>query len=151
LFQFPDQRDLLVDDPTLIPAAIEEILRFEQLSLSIPRLVVDGPVTVAGQEIPDDQTVWMMTGMANRDPDVFPNPDVIDIKRIRSAPHFGFGYGAHLCLGANLARMEVRIGLERILSRYPDYEVRSFKLGDAWSVRGPIHIDFAPQPTPAAV
>ncbi len=151
LFQFPEQRELLVHDPSLIPAAIEEVLRYEQLSLSIPRLVVNGPVTVAGQEIPDDQTVWMMTGMANRDPDVFPNPDVIDIRRTRSAPHFGFGYSAHLCLGANLARMEVRIGLERILSRYPDYEVRSFKLGDGWSVRGPVYIDFAPEPTSVPV
>jgi cytochrome P450 len=151
LFEFQDQRQLLVDDPFLIPAAIEEVLRFEQLSLSIPRLVLNGPVTVASHEIPDDQMVWMMTGMANRDPDVFPDPDVLDIRRTRSAPHFGFGYGAHLCIGANLARMEVRIGLERILSRYPNYEVRAFELGDAWSVRGPIHIDFAPEPSPIAV
>jgi cytochrome P450 len=151
LSQFPEQRDLVASDPSLIPAAIEEVLRYEQLSLSIPRLVLNGPVTVAGQEIPDDQIVWMMTGMANRDPDVFPNPDVIDVTRTRSAPHFGFGYGAHLCLGANLARMELRIGLERILTRYPRYEVRSFALSDGWSVRGPVQIDFVPEPTSVGV
>jgi cytochrome P450 len=151
LNQFPDQRDLLVRDPSLIPAAIEEILRYEQLSLSIPRLVRNGPVAIAGESVPDDSIVWMMTGMANRDPEVFDNPDVIDVARKRPAPHFGFGHGAHLCLGANLARMEVRIGLERVLSRYPEYEVRSSELSKGWSVRGPIHIDFAPGPLPAAV
>jgi cytochrome P450 len=146
LFLYRDQRDVLVADPARIPAAIEEVLRFEQLSLSIPRLVVDGPVTVAGQTIPNDEIVWLMAGMANRDPDVFAEPDVLDVNRVRPAPHFGFGYGAHLCLGANLARMEVRIGLERLLGRYPDYDVRSFELSKGWSVRGPLHIDFVPEP-----
>jgi cytochrome P450 len=151
LYEFPDQRALVVDDPSLIPAAVEEVLRFEQLSQSIPRLVHNGPVTVSGQKIPDDEIVWLMAGMANRDPEVFENPDVIDVTRTRPAPHLGFGYGAHLCLGANLARMEVRIGLERILGRYPDYEVRSFELSKGWSVRGPLHIDFVPQPSPSPV
>ncbi|MWA02932.1 cytochrome P450 [Actinomadura sp. LD22] len=151
LFQFPGQRDLLVEDPGLIPAAIEEVLRLEQLSLSVPRSVVNGPITIAGQVIPDGASVWLMTGTANRDPDVFPDADVLDVRRSRSAAHFGFGHGAHLCLGANLARMEVRIGLERILSRYPRYDVRGFEFSESWSVRGPVRIDFAPEPTAVMV
>jgi cytochrome P450 len=150
LDQFPEQRRLVCEDLSLVPAAIEEVLRYEQLSGSFPRLVVDGPVEIGGEEIPDDVIVWAMTTMANHDPDVFDRPDELDVKRARSAVHMGFGYGEHLCLGANLARIEVRLGLERILGHFPNYDVRGFELSKGWSVRGPAHIEFVGRPGPDA-
>jgi cytochrome P450 len=146
LHQFPDQRRLVAQDLTLIPAAIEEVLRYEQLSGSFPRLVVGGPIEVGEEEIPDDVIVWAMTTMANHDPEVFERPDQLDVRRVKSAVHLGFGYGEHLCLGANLARIEVRLGLERILRKFPDYEVLGYELSKGWSVRGPAHIAFVGQP-----
>jgi cytochrome P450 len=147
----PDQQRLVAQHLALIPDAIEEVLRFEQLSQSIPRVVRDGPVSFGEDEVPDDAIVWAMTSMANRDPEVFDRPDVLDVTRARKAPHLGFGYGAHLCLGANLARMEVRMGLERLLGRFPDYEIAGFELSKGWSVRGPEHIDFVGDPVRLAV
>jgi cytochrome P450 len=146
LRQFPDQRRLVARDPTLIPAAIEEVLRYEQLSGSFPRLVLGGPIEVGEEEIPNDVIVWAMTTMANHDPEVFDRPDQLDVRRVKSAAHLGFGYGEHLCLGANLARIEVRLGLERILRRFPEYEVLGYELSKGWSVRGPAHIEFVGQP-----
>jgi cytochrome P450 len=142
LHGFPDQRRLVAEDFSLIPAAVEEVLRYEQLSASFPRLVTGGPVEIGGEQVPDDVIVWAMTTMANHDPDVFERPDDLDVRRVKSAVHLGFGYGEHLCLGANLARMEVRLGLERILKAFPDYEVLGYELSKGWSVRGPAHIDF---------
>jgi cytochrome P450 len=146
LHQFADQRRLVAEDVTLIPAAIEEVLRYEQLSGSFPRLVVDGPIAMGDEEVPDNVIVWAMTTMANHDPEIFERPDEFDVRRAKTAVHLGFGYGEHLCLGANLARIEVRLALERILRQFPAYEVRGYELSKGWSVRGPAHIDFVGQP-----
>jgi cytochrome P450 len=146
LHEFPDQRRLAAEDPALIPAAIEEVLRYEQLSGSFPRLVVGGPIDMGDDELPDDVIVWAMTTMANHDADVFERPDELDVRRAKAAVHLGFGYGEHLCLGANLARIEVRLGLERILREFPQYEVLSYELSKGWSVRGPVHIEFVGAP-----
>src|SRR5262249_55222281 len=95
LHDFPDQQRLVASNPPLIPAAIEEILRYEQLSQSIPRIVRNGPVLIGDDELPDDDMVWLMTSMANRDPDIFENPDVLDVNRKRKVPQLGFGFGTH--------------------------------------------------------
>jgi cytochrome P450 len=80
-------------------------------------------VTVRGVTIPADQSVLLLVGSANRDPDVFPHPDVYDVGRDTSAM-LSFGRGTHFCMGASLARLEARVAFEEWWKRFPRYEVR---------------------------
>jgi cytochrome P450 len=123
LAEFPDQRELLVDQPALIPAAIEEMLRFEPPSPVQARLVTRD-VRVHGQPVPAGAVMLLITGSAGRDARAFPapDPDVFDVRR-DSDTHMTFGHGVHFCLGAALARLEGRIALEEVLLRFPRWEV----------------------------
>jgi cytochrome P450 len=121
LASHPDQRAELVADPSLIPGAIEELLRYESPS------PVQGRWTTAsselhGQVIPADAKVLLLTGSAGRDERTFHDADRFDIHR-QMARHVSFGYGIHLCIGAALARLEARIAIEETLKRYPTWEV----------------------------
>jgi cytochrome P450 len=117
----PDQRALLVDDPALIPNAVEELLRYEAPSPVNGRVTLQ-PVTLHGVEIPERSHVLLLNGSANRDPREFDEPDRFDVRRTFKR-HTTFGYGAHFCLGAALARMEARIALEGTLKRFPQWDV----------------------------
>jgi len=117
----PDQRAELAKDFSLIPNAIEEILRFEPPSPINARWATRD-VEIHGETIPKDSRVILLTGSAGRDERKYANPDVLDIRR-KVDLHLTFGYGIHFCLGAALARMEGRIGLEETLKRWPDYTV----------------------------
>jgi cytochrome P450 len=121
LDQFPDERRALADDPSLIPNAVEEILRWEVPSPIQGRWTTRA-VEVQGTLIPKDSKVALLTGSANRDERAFPDPDRIDVRR-PIARHVAFGYGIHFCLGAALARLEGRVGLEETLRRFPTWEV----------------------------
>lgn len=140
----PDQRAVLVDDPGLIPNAVEELLRYEAPSPVNGRFTFR-PVTVQGVEIPAGSKVLLLNGSANRDPREFTDPDRFDVRR-QIKRHISFGYGAHFCLGAALARMEARIALEGTLARFPAWEVDEAGLVPVCTttVRGfssvPIHI-----------
>ncbi len=119
----PDQWQQLLDDRSKIPAAVEEMLRY------------DGPVHynvrftlkeahLHGTTIPAGKPVFLMKAAANRDPRAFTNAGEFDINRDRSeAQNLGFGYGIHSCLGAALARMETQVALDRLLDFMPRYEV----------------------------
>jgi cytochrome P450 len=121
LAEHPDQRRLLVEDPGLIPNAIEEILRFEPPAPHVGRYVaVD--TEFHGRTIPAGSALLLLVGAANRDDRRFPAGDTFDIRR-KPAAHLAFGYGAHFCLGASLARLEGRIALEEMLARFPDWDV----------------------------
>lgn len=121
LDRHPDQRELLVGDPTLVPAAVEEGLRFDPPVQVLSRLaVVD--VEVGGDVIPAGSVVSLLMAAANRDPDQFPDPDRFDVRR-RDNAHISFGYGVHFCLGAPLARRETRIALEELLRAAPSLRV----------------------------
>ncbi|ANI41129.1 cytochrome P450 [Mycolicibacterium vaccae] len=122
LADYPDQRAQLVADPTLIPQAVEEILRWEPPALQIARYVTRD-VEYYGQVVPEGSAMLMLVGAANRDHRRFPpNGDVFDIHReLRS--HMTFGAGTHFCMGNALARLEGRIALEEILKRFPTWEV----------------------------
>ena len=118
----PDQRRELAADRSLIPNAIEEILRFEPPSINGARFVARD-VELYGQPVPAGSAMMLLRGAANRDHRVFPpDGDEFDIHR-RIDHHLTFGYGIHFGLGAALARLEGRIALDEVLDRFPDWDV----------------------------
>ena len=121
LMEHPDQFALLRRRPELIDLAVEEILRYVTPIICFRRTVVRD-ATVRGQAMKPGDRVLMLYQSANRDEAVFPDPDRFDITRDPN-PHLAFGIGAHFCLGANLARAELRIMIEALVERFPDMRV----------------------------
>ena len=117
----PDQRADLAADATLIPNAVEELLRYEAPSPVQGRWTTRA-VELHGETIPVDSKVLLLTGSAGRDERKYPDPDRFDIRRPIDH-HVSFGYGIHFCIGAALARLEGRVGIEEALARYPEWEV----------------------------
>lgn len=117
----PDQREALARDFSLIPNAVEEILRYEAPSPVQARWTTRA-VSLHGTVIPAGSKVLMLTASAGRDGRRYEDPDRFDIHRVLDH-HVSFGYGIHFCLGAALARQEARIVLEEVLVRYPEWEV----------------------------
>ncbi|MBX7433913.1 cytochrome P450 [Mycobacterium sp. Y57] len=120
LGEHADQRRELVQDPSLIPGAVEEVLRYEPPVHNIARYVTND-VVYQGQTIAAGSALLLMAGSANRDERKFDDPERFDIHR--NANHLSFGRGTHFCLGASLARLEGRVALEEILKRWPDWTV----------------------------
>ena len=118
---FPDQRQMMADDPSMIPAGVEELLRFEAPSPVQGRWTTRD-VELHGVTVPKDSKVLLLTGSAGRDERRYPAPDRFDVTRDQSS-HVSFGFGIHFCLGAALARLEGRIGLEETLARFPEWDV----------------------------
>lgn len=122
LADYPDQRAELAADPSLIPQAIEEILRWEPPALQLARYVTRD-VEFHDQVVPEGAAILMLIGAANRDHRRFPpNGDVFDIHREQRS-HMTFGAGTHFCMGNALARLEGKVALEEILKRFPTWEV----------------------------
>jgi cytochrome P450 len=119
----PDQWQKLLDDRSKIPAAVEEILRYEgPVQYNVRRSMRD--IHLHGTTIPEGKPVFLIGASANRDPEAWTDADTFDIDRDRTeAQNIGFGYGVHSCLGAALARMESAIALEKLLDFMPRYEV----------------------------
>lgn len=117
LIENPEVRERLIADPSLIPAAIEEMLRLISPVVSFARTATCD-TELRGVPIKKGQKVLMIYGSANRDAEEFENPDEFDIDR--NPQHVAFGIGNHFCMGANLARMELRVGLAELLRRIPD-------------------------------
>ena len=120
LSDHPDQRSELVADPSLIPGAIEETLRYEPPSPVQARYVAQD-AELYGRAIPEGSFMLLLNASANRDEHQFPDPDRYDIHR-RGA-HLSFGQGLHFCLGSALARLEARVAFEEVLKRWPDWDV----------------------------
>ncbi|BBZ31651.1 cytochrome P450 [Mycolicibacterium confluentis] len=119
----PDQWQKLLDDRSRIPAAVEELLRYEAPAQYNVRCSLR-EVTLHGVTIPAGKPVFLVGGSANRDPEAWTDPDRFDVDRDRTqAQNLGLGYGIHSCLGAALARMESAIALDRILDFMPRFEV----------------------------
>jgi cytochrome P450 len=121
LAEHPEQRELLAKDPTLIPGAIEELLRYEPPSPVQARYVTKD-VEHYGGRVPEGSVVLLLTASANRDERRFPDADTFDVLR-KIDHHVTFGYGIHFCLGAALARLEGRVALDEVLKRFPTWEV----------------------------
>ena len=121
LASFPEERAKLVARPGLIPNAIEELLRYEAPSPVQGRTVMRD-VEWHGARVPAGSVILLLTGSAGRDERQYPDPDRLDVER-DVGRHLSFGYGAHFCLGASLARLEVRVALEEVLARFPRWDV----------------------------
>jgi hypothetical protein len=119
LCSHPDQLDRLRQDPTLIDSAIEEVLRYESPVRMMGR-VAHADVEVGGQTIRKGESAIAVMAAANRDPNVFADPDRFDITRPTRPSHVAFGQGIHFCLGAGLARLEARAALPILVSRLPE-------------------------------
>ena len=121
LAAYPDQRHACATRPEVLPNAVEELLRFEPPSPINGRWTTR-EVALHGVEIPKDSKVLLLTGSAGRDDRIFPDADRFDVHR--TLPHHvSFGYGAHFCIGAALARLEGRIALEETLQRFPRWSI----------------------------
>jgi len=140
LFAHPDQLAKLAADPSLVPAAIEETLRYDPpIQILFRKATRD--VEIAGTRIPEGAYVAPLLGSANRDERQFPQPDVFDLSR-NPQGHVGFGFGKHFCLGASLARMEARTALEALAPMLPRLEPASPRqLVDSFLVRGARHLE----------
>jgi cytochrome P450 len=121
LAEHPDQRRELVENRDLVPKAIEEILRYEAPSPVQSRYVTTD-VEHYGTVVPAGSVMVLLNGSANRDDRKFADGDRFDIHR-RIDHHLSFGYGAHFCLGAALARLEGRVALDEVLTRFPTWEI----------------------------
>jgi cytochrome P450 len=116
----PALRRRIADDPAIIPAAVEELLRVDGPLLFVPRVTTQD-VEVAGQLIPAGALVQVVVAVADRDPAEHPDPDVIDFGRQQR--NLAFGGGPHRCLGSHLARMEMRVALEEWHRQIPEYQL----------------------------
>jgi hypothetical protein len=121
LARHPDQRKLLAEEPARIPAAVEEMLRYESPTHTLPRRAL-ADLEFHGVTIPAGVEVLLVWGAANHDEREFDEPERFDVTRERRR-HLAFGQGIHHCLGSNLARLEARVAFEELLGRLPDYQL----------------------------
>lgn len=129
LLEHPDQWDAVCADPSLIPNAVEECIRAVS-SVIAWRRRAKSPVTLHGVDIPEGAKLLIYSGAANRDARVFEDGDRFDVRRENAKRHLSFGYGAHLCIGAPLARLELRIMIETLAQRLPHMRLVE---GQTWS------------------
>ncbi|HEX6287812.1 MAG TPA: cytochrome P450 [Herpetosiphonaceae bacterium] len=136
----PDVLERVRADAALIPRFIEEMLRYDPPTHNLYRQATRD-VEVAGVRIPAGTFVMVMLASANRDPDQFPNPDMFDLDR-RNHGHVAFGHGPHFCLGAALARLESRLALECLLSRFDGFTITTSDIPwhQTLTVRGPARL-----------
>ena len=121
LLRHPDQLQALLDDPDLIDACVEEVLRYQApIQINNRRSLAD--YTLGGVDLPAGTTVHMMVNAANRDPEAFENPDRFDIARAPNR-HLSFALGIHICVGNTLARLEARIAFLRLFQRFPNLQL----------------------------
>jgi cytochrome P450 len=118
LLSYPGQLRALRDDPFRIDPAVEELLRYDP-SVAFMHRVAGADLQVGGRVIRQGQLVLLGIAAANRDPEVFPDPDRLDLRRA-DRPHIAFASGAHACLGMGLARLELEVALLTLLRRFPD-------------------------------
>jgi len=121
-----DQLELLKGDSSILPSAIEELLRYESPSQHTARLAPDD-MMLGGKKIQKRQAVIAVFAAANRDPERFPDPDKLDLRRTDNR-HVAFAWGAHYCFGAPLARMEGQIAFETMLRRLPNIQLEPQEL-----------------------
>jgi len=123
VYSRPDVRQRLIDDPSLIPAAVEESMRLHTPFFGLYRRATKD-VTVGDVEIAEGDAIQMCWAAANRDPEVFPDPDSFDLDRTPGRKRLmTFGFGIHTCMGQPTARMEMHVALEELLARMPDIEL----------------------------
>ena len=123
LLAHPEQRAILTSDPAAIEVGVEELLRWVTPIKNMARTVMRD-IEVGEQTLREGEQVLLMYPSANRDPEVFADPDRLDVTR-NPNPHIAFGFGPHFCLGAALARIELRVMFGEVLRRLPDIRLAS--------------------------
>jgi cytochrome P450 len=129
-------------DPSLIPNAVEEVLRFDSSVVAWRRQTTQA-VRIGGVPVPAHADLLLLLGSANRDPAVFEDPDRFDIHRRNAKDHLSFGSGAHFCLGAPLARLEARVVLEELSTRLPSLRLvpgQGLRFQPNTTFRGPLSL-----------
>lgn len=154
MLEHPEQWRALCADQALIPRAVEEMLRYSSSVIAWRRKAVKEGA-VGGVPIPAGAHVLVVTGSANHDEEMFPEPERFDISRKNARRHFAFGFGRHLCLGAPLARIEMQILFEELTQRLPHMRLvadQSFSYSPNTSFRGPEHlfVEWDPHANPNA-
>ena len=144
-----DQWDALCADPVLAAAAVDETLRFESSQISWRRITTR-PTTLGGIDLPAGTRIFLNFASANRQPDVFDDPNTFDIHRANANRHISFGKGIHFCLGSGLARIEARLALELLAQRIPSLRLapdQSFSYFPNITFRGPeaLELEWDPQ------
>jgi len=136
----PDQRQLAAQDPTVMRGAVEELLRFTSPTQYMARTTTCS-VAFYGETIPAGSRVALLLGAGNRDPREFDRPDEFDVTRPNTRI-LAFGHGAHVCLGAAVARLEARVALQEFLARFPWYEVdeNGVEVMHSGNVHGPVKV-----------
>ena len=132
LLRHPDQLQALRDNPGLIPAAVDEVLRYDSPVQMTLRCAVED-CDINGTPVRDGQDIILLGGSANRDPDAFENPDQLDFNRTKQ-DHISFGRGIHYCLGAALARLEGRIAIEMLLERFGSLHLHTERPAFCYSI-----------------
>ncbi|MBL7489836.1 cytochrome P450 [Frankia sp. AgB1.9] len=152
LTRFPEQRRLLLADPSRYDRAAGETLRFDAPS-QLQGRTTKRDVELHGVTIPAGDRVMLITGSALRDERVYENPDVFDLNRRDEPSTVFFGFGIHRCLGAHLARLEVRVALEEVLRRFPDFVADPTRavMKVSSNVRGAANLPFATRGAAIAV
>ena len=136
----PDQLQALRDDPELVPGAIEEALRYDCSVQRIRRIALHD-VELGGREVKQGQPLLNFIAAANRDEQVFEDPDRFDVRRAPTK-HLGFGYGPHFCVGAALARMEAPMMLGALIERFGSITLAGpVRMRDNIVMRGPERLD----------
>ena len=136
LLQFPDQLEALRANAALAPAAVEELLRYDG-PIGAQVRIVQEPQELHGKQLKPGERVFLLMNSANRDPRAYEHPDRVDLKR-NGVPHLTFGFGAHICLGFPLARLEGQIALPAVLARWRRLELQGQPLQwlDSMVLRG---------------
>jgi len=146
LARHPGEAQKLRARPELVPNGVEECLRFEG-PIGMTLRVLHEDASFGGRTIPQDTEVWAMLWGANRDPAVFPDPDRFDVERANAREHLAFGGGAHLCLGAHLARMEAQVAIGTLVARARDIALVDDRIewgASLFRVPGKLPVTFRP-------
>ena len=120
--RFPSEKAKVVVNHARVPDAVEETLRYDGATQAMAR-TLERDVALHGEQMRAGDKVLLLLGSGNRDERVWERADVFDIDRVWPTHHLGFGHGIHVCLGAALARLEMRVSLEEVLTRFPNYEI----------------------------
>jgi cytochrome P450 len=139
LLEEPARWDAVVADPTLIPGAVDETLRYDP-SVPVWRRVTKRPVTLGGVDVPEGAKLFLWLAASGRDASVFPEPEIFDLRRAEASKTLAFGKGIHYCLGAALGKLEAQLALEALTHRFPRLrlvEGQVFSFHPNISFRGP--------------
>ena len=132
----------LRSEPGLVPAAVDELLRFDSATHAVARFALKD-TKLGARKIKAGDSLFAMIGASNRDPSEFSKPDEIDFERAENR-HLSFGFGMHVCLGAPLARLELQAAIEALIARFGQFSVVELERGGNFMVRGPQRLVIAP-------